>query len=352
MAGFRSSRKVHSRRRVVRVLTETKRILIVKPSSLGDVVHTLPVLAHLRQLAPAADIRWVVNSVWAPLLREHPLLDGLIEFPRGELRGAKLVPRVCRWVNDHSGWRADLAIDVQGLLRSALLARALRPRVLIGYDDAREGSHWLHGYRVDTAMKRSSHAVDRYLTLFPFLSVDLPDEPEFPLPEGDPLSDEVALPEDAIALHPFSRGAGKSLSVNQVERFVELAEGRPVVLVGRFEGALPSFEENVTNLLNETTLPQLIWVLRRVSAVVSVDSGPMHLAAALAPKVVSIHGWSDPCRVGPYPDDAQVWKDGQLWTMRDYRTERQGAGPQEDERRGSGTIPDEAVDAAAEAVWS
>lgn len=75
--------------------------------------------------------------------------------------------------------------------------------------------------------------------------------------------------------------------------------------------------ENVVDLLNRTTLPELIFTIRRAAFVVSVDSGPMHIAAALTPQLVSIHTWSDPAKVGPYRPDAWIWRNSALFQQRD-----------------------------------
>ena len=138
---------------------------------------------------------------------------------------------------------------------------------------------------------------------------------DWPLPEGTaPAGFDASVP--FVILHPFSRGAGKSLARDDIgDFFAKLAPHR-IVLAGRHEDdfACPA---NVVNLLNRTTLPELVWLLRRAAFVVSVDSGPMHIAAALTPRLLSIHTWSDPRKVGPYQPEAWVWKDGVLFRMRD-----------------------------------
>ena len=302
-------------------LASLRHIVIVKPSSLGDIVHTLPLLAILRQHCPQAKIQWVVNSVWAPLIRGHELLDGLIEFPRQEMRGLKAPSVILDWQKKHRGTRPDLVLDVQGLMRSALMAKALRPNRIVGYSDAREGANLLHQDIVDVSLKRSPHAVDRYLTFFQALDLPLPENIEFPLPPGKPLPNEISLPENFILLHPFSRGQGKSLTLEQVIALSRSWSNYRVVLAGRADEGPLDLPENTLNLLNQTTLPQLIWLLRRSAWVVSVDSGPMHLAAALTRNLLSIHTWSDPLKVGPYRKDAWVWKAGRMVQAGDYEAD-------------------------------
>jgi ADP-heptose:LPS heptosyltransferase len=253
--------------------------------------------------------------------------------------------RFLAWTRRVSAWRPDLALDVQGLLRSLILARACRPRHLIGYSDAREGAVLGFDVRIDAARSRSPHAVDRYLTLADAFGWPLPPPAavEFPLPPGREPGPEVKqrLPDSFLVFHPFSRGAGKSLEPAQVERFCAEVTGLPVVLVGRAapEQANLRLPPSAVNLLNATSLPELVWILRRASGTVSVDSGPMHLAAALSPRVLSLHTWSDPLKVGPYPDKAFAWWQGRTRSMAEWRAV--GTGPPV--RRGQGSFPDSGI---------
>ena len=299
-------------------LSALRSILIVKPSSLGDVVHTLPLLDLLRQSAPEAEIRWLIHPAWAPLLHGHPLLTELIEYPRDRFRGLAAPLRFRRWAREQRGLRPDLAIDVQGLLRSAVAARAFRPSRLIGYSDAREGANWFHDEVIDSELKRSPHAIDRYLTFFQAAGVPLPEPIQSPLPDGEPV--DLELPDDFVLLHPFSRGKGKSLDADQVAQLIRSWSPHPVVLAGRAEedGSIAE-APNLINLLNKTSLPQLVWLLRRAGFVVSVDSGPMHLAAAITDRLLSVHTWSDPLKVGPYCPAAWVLKSGAIRSVQEFR---------------------------------
>ena len=112
-----------------------------------------------------------------------------------------------------------------------------------------------------------------------------------------------------IVLHPFARGEGKSLSLEHVTEFCSAARPLTVIVagVGTIKSELPY---NAINLLNQTTIRQMIWLLGAAEFVVSVDSGPMHLAAAINPRTLSIHTWSDPRLVGPFSDDAWIWQGG------------------------------------------
>ncbi len=312
-------------------LDSVQRVLIVKPSSLGDIVHTLPAVAWLKENWPHLRLRWLANREWAPLLRGAPWLEEAIEFPRGDFRGLggwgrafswwrRYRSALSRWPEPENAATArgtDVALDFQGLLRSALLARGSGARIIAGLGDAREGSRWLHTHRVP--VDPAAHAVERYLELVrAFRPVTPPDAALAGdwLPAGEPLSsaDLTArlTDEPFLVLHPFSRGAGKSLGWPEAALLARAWPAWPVCLVGRTIDPAPALPANALDLTNQTTLPQLVWLLRRARFVVSVDSGPMHLASALQRPLLGLHTWSDPRRVGPYAASAWVWKAGRL----------------------------------------
>jgi ADP-heptose:LPS heptosyltransferase len=169
---------------------------------------------------------------------------------------------------------------------------------------AREGAHFVQTRTVPDDPK--AHAVERYLALAATTGATLAGPPEFTMPEGDRPTEKIPTA-PFLVLHPFSRGRGKSLSPEAVTAFCRALD-RPVLLVGRSEAQLSDLPTNVTNLLNKTSLTELLWLLRHAAFVVSVDSGPMHLAAAVTDRLLAIHTWSDPCQVGPYRPGAHVWK--------------------------------------------
>ncbi|MBA3963177.1 MAG: glycosyltransferase family 9 protein [Chthoniobacterales bacterium] len=296
----------------------TRSILIIKPSSLGDVVHTLPAVALIRAAYPNANITWVINPEWAPLLRGNKCINHIHIFPRGELGGLGLATRLLPWMRHTGRLRPDVALDFQGLFRSALIGRASHPRQFYGMSDAREGARRFYDHVAP--VDRDVHAVERYLALVEKFGVPVERPLSFPLPTGDPIQrfdDDVPF----VLLHPFARGSRKSLSDLAVEEFCRALAPYRVVLAGRAKRELP-LSDNCLNLLNHTTVLQLIWLIRRARFVVSVDSGPMHIAAAVSDRLLSIHNWSDPRKVGPYNDKAWVWKDGQLTQVSDLPVTR------------------------------
>lgn len=299
-------------------LRTAKTALVIKPSSLGDVIHTLPAVDSLHRHRPDLAIDWLVNTEWAPLLEGNPGLREVIPLPRRQWRGWRDWPRARRWAAETLGdLRPDLVLDFQGLLRSALLAKASHGAHRVGFARAREGAALFYDRRVPVADWRGTHAVDRYLALVRALGVPGEDRAaaRFPLPAGE----AVPLPGGGrdgpfLLLHPFSRGRGKSMLAPEIVALCKRLDGYPVVLVGSGAAWPPGLARPATlvDLMGQTSLPQLIWLMRRARWIASVDSGPMHLAAAVTDRLLSIHTWTDPLMVGPWRREAWVWRDGFL----------------------------------------
>ena len=308
-----------------------RRVLIIKPSSLGDIVHTLPTVHLLKESYPHLEFTWVINPVFASLVEGNADLAGTAFFPRDQFRGLGGLWRFSRWLNHiPPRLKPDIALDFQGLLRSGLTAHASRAPLRAGFSDSREGARFFHTHIIP--VNPDAHAIDRSLTLPRAFGLAGP--ACFPLPQGScPAAffsgnaaysgtppaprvtgaETLSLPPAPILLHPFSRGKRKSLTPPQTLLLCQALSPLPVILVGRseltFSDPLPT---NTRNLLNQTTLHELIWLIRRARGVISVDSGPMHIAAALTPHVLSLHAWSDPRKVGPWHAGTSVYKAGKL----------------------------------------
>ncbi len=295
-------------------MSRRESILVIKPSSLGDVVHTLPAVAAIRDAHPQAEITWMINPEWATLLRGNPDINHVRIFPRGEFRGLGGPANLLPWLRQTRKLRPDLAIDFQGLLRSALIGKISGARELLGASDAREGARFF--YNRSARVDRREHAVDRYLKLAALAGAQSGAPLRFPLPSGDPLPHFDTYP-PFLLLHPFARGRGKSLGEAAIAEFCRAASVERVVIVGqsKLRIALP---EHCVDLSGQTTLLQLIFLIRHAQFVVSVDSGPMHIAAAVTDRLLSIHTWTDPRRVGPYNRDAWIWRNGEIMRGRDF----------------------------------
>ena len=286
-------------------------LLLIKPGSMGDVIHSLPVASAIHRAWPATRITWIVDPRWAPLLQGNPAIKKLHLFPRETFRGFSGFLRSIGWYRELRSLRPAIALDLQCLLRSGVMAACSRAGQVFGLDDAREGAAFFYHRKIP--VRREEHAVRRYLRSLPALGID----PETPwawnLPAGEACA---ALPSggDYAVLHPFSRGHGKSMDAASIRAFIESFQSRsPLRLVIVGSGVLEtSLRGRVVDLLGKTNLLELIGILRGARFVVSVDSGPMHLAAALGTPLLSIHTWSDPRLVGPYSEKAWIWQGGEI----------------------------------------
>ncbi len=293
------------------------KILIIKPSSLGDVVHTLPAVAAIRDAHADAEITWVINPEWAPLLRGNRDIDHVHIFPRGEFSGFGAPGRLLPWMRETRRLQPDVALDFQGLFRSALIAKISGAKKILGTSDAREGSRLF--YTEIARVDRHEHAIDRYLKLAKAFGAPLRKDLRFPIPTGDQLPRFDDFP-GFVVLHPFARGRNKSVRSDVIVEFCRALAPARVVVVGK-SGRNFSAPENCVDLTNQTSLLQLIWLLRAAAFVISVDSGPMHVAAAVTTNLVSIHTWTDPRRVGPYNGAATIWKNGKLIRVADLESD-------------------------------
>ncbi len=347
---------------------------------MGDVIHALPVAAALHRAWPAAEIRWLIHPAFRELIEGHPGLGLPILFPREKFRGIAGWMRSLFWSRTLRSWKPDLVLDLQGLLRSALMARCSGATRVVGLSDAREGASFF--YDATAKVNKNDHAVTRYLAVFDLLdsfrnSTDaancgvapvlapsstsctlsccapstpgtssasanlerslsgIPVEaPEFILPQGK-LPEDISFTQPFVVLHSYARGAGKNLTQEQVTAFATALETVPVVLVGRGE-RMSNLPSNVMDWSGRTTLLELIGILRHASFIVSSDSGPMHLAVALQPsKTLAIHRWSDPLRVGPWAQESLVWKNGKIVRVNELTEEFRAPGktPALDEMR-------------------
>ena len=291
------------------------RILIVRLGAMGDVIQTLPAVADLRDRCPNAFIAWAVESRWAPLLQGNPHVDRVIRVGLREWRGAKLRPeswrRAAAFARDLRDGDFDLALDFQGLLKSAAIARLSRARWCAGFERSslREPpAELLYNRSVEPSRR---HVVDRYRELAGFATGSpVPVGATFALPPGKPLS----LPERFVLASPQ---AGWGTKQWPPEHYSELAgmihaeHGLPLVI--DCAPADQALAEKICRkapagaaVPHPSTIPELIAATRRSEAVVGVDSGPMHLADALGKRGVAIFGPTDPDRNGPYGSSIKV----------------------------------------------
>lgn len=314
-----------------------KRILLVKLSALGDVIHTLPVLAKLRRRYPRSRIDWLITPEHADVVRHHPALSNVLSFRRRDYsrfgRHWSATTGLLRLLQTIRSTHYDLVIDMHGQLRTALFVLASGAPVRIGFDrprtakpgadlgsgeqhgwnGAREGS-WLaytHHIPIPTL---NVHAVDRYLWLAPLLGLD-DASPEFGihLPAEAPARVHALLERHDLARRPLALVVPGTLWQTkhwQVDGFAEVARhlsrrGYAVALTGSSKDrvrcqAVAAGCPEACDLTGQTSVAEFVALMQRAALAVTNDSGPMHLAVALGKPVVSVFGPTDPFRIGPY----------------------------------------------------
>ncbi|MDR1435672.1 MAG: glycosyltransferase family 9 protein [Puniceicoccales bacterium] len=277
---------------------------MVKPSSLGDIVHALQVVAALKRSRPEISVSWVVRDSFAPLVRASGLVDALIKYRRGGFCPLLGLLQCCRRIVASGSY--GVVWDMQGLLRSALMGRWARSKRLIGRRDGREFSRLFYGEVVSEA--KSPHAVDILSQFLPTLSV----EAVAMRPIG--FASEQLPPcglfagERTIVISPESRGSAKEwkhyglLTENLCRRFPNYMFAWVGLGVGGH--IAPEGFENFFDLRGKTSIGQLTGLIGRCDGVIANDSACMHLAAAMAKPVLGIFLCTDPRRCGPYPLDA------------------------------------------------
>ena len=288
------------------------KILILKPSSLGDVIQALPVLRLLKLHWPESRIHWWIDSGLAPLLEGDPDLAGVVRFERRRWASPRYWPemwRSIRWLREQA---FDLVIDLQGLARSAAFAWLANGKLLAGLDEPREGARGL--YRV--IARRGSfhtHAVDWYLSVLKELNVPVHHNFTW-LPERPDVAAAVKQkwqPGSArwIAIQPGARWLNKRWPV---EHYAELARQLAArtdlhlaILGGnddREAGAAiaRAVPQRCQDFTGKLSLPEMVEWIRLSALMISNDTGPMHVAAALGTPLVALFGPTEPRRTGPY----------------------------------------------------
>lgn len=284
-----------------------RKILIVKPSALGDIVHSLPFLHAVKSRFPGAEVHWVVANGLDELLEDHPLVEKLWVIHKEEWKQIAKVKETARALRrlftQLRRERYDAAIDLQGLFRSGMISWFTAATFRIGFQEAREGSRWFYTHRVVGGAE--VHAVERYLKIAAFMGCDTR-EKVFPFP---PVAEDSPVVQ---GLPPFyavmAPAAGKEANRWPAPRFGSLAAKLPfpsMVVAGRADETIARTVVEASNgravsLAGKTSLKELIAVIRGARFLVSNDTGPMHIAAALNIPVFAIFGPANPLRTGPY----------------------------------------------------
>jgi lipopolysaccharide heptosyltransferase I len=295
------------------------KILIIKPSAMGDIIQALPVLSALRKSFPDSYISWLIRTEFAPLLQGHSQLNEIILFDRKYLGKAWKNPKafgaLVSLIKRLRKERFDLVLDLQGLFRTASLGWLSGCKARFGPRCGREFSRLFYTQSIRQE-KQSIHLVDYFLSIAKAAGVDVNDV-EFVLPvnsEADK-SARFILEEEGIGRKNYMVLVPVSAHVDKcwpTERFAAVADkladkfGFAVITVSSSsekslcEEVNNKAKTNVVNLAGKTDIPTLIALLRGARMVISNDTGPGHIAAALQVPIVMIFGRSNPARVHPY----------------------------------------------------
>ena len=294
--------------------TPPRRILIIKPSAIGDVVHTLPILNLLRKRWPETHIAWLVTPACAGLLEGHPQLSEVIYFDRRRFgRGWRNPASLFGLLSFQKSLRAekfDLVIDLQGLFRSGWLAWQTGAPVRVGFANAREFAplFYTHTVRIGTL---EQHAIERYLKVAAELGCAGKVEFSFHVTDQDRRHiDSLVNGAGRFAvLLPGTNWPTKRWPVERFAGLVGLLKQRfdlETVVAGSAEEVKLCNRVGGVCVAGKTSLRQLVELLRRAQLVIANDSGPMHIAAAMGKPLVTLFGPTNPVRTGPYRRDDAV----------------------------------------------
>jgi heptosyltransferase-1 len=295
------------------------KILILKPSSLGDVIQAMPVLRLLKRRHPHSQIYWWIFTDLQPLMDDDPDLTGVFAFNRRQWHSPRCWHELFTSIQQMRALAFDYVIDLQSLARSAGMAWLASGACTIGLDDSREGAHAVY----DVAIPRPSpqtHAVDWYLSVLRWLEVPVTWDFEW-LPRRIPtitaMIQKWPLNSGSwLVLLPGARWPNKRWPV---EHFAQLVEGlaaahpclRFVILGSAVDQPLGQViaracPQRCLDLTGHSSLPEMVEWIRASVAVVTNDTGPMHVAAALGKPVIALFGPTDPRRTGPYGQIARA----------------------------------------------
>jgi len=311
------------------------RILIIKPSALGDVATTLPLLCDLKTAVPDAQIDWLIHPANLAVIEHHDALHQVILFDRKKLASWWYNPasflkfrKLLKTLREN---RYDVVIDAQGLLRSGFLSFMTRAKTHIGFAHAREGARWFYTHKIRLARHWSQMiAVDRMRALGEPLGTSPAAAADFRAPISDTaaarateLLGTIPTNERLVILIPGARWDTKRWPVDRYSQLASrlLAEHDRLILLGSSDEkplcdqieASASNEAHaaepasrILNLAGKTDIATMIAILARADLVVGNDSGPIHIAAALGRPLLALHGPTAPSNVGPHGPHSAV----------------------------------------------
>ena len=294
------------------------RILIIKPSALGDIITVLPALNAIKKTFPHSHITWMVNKNFAQILENHPQIDDLLIFERAKLanwwRNKESFKAFRNLVHELRNPGFDIVLDMQGLFRTGFFSLASAASLRIGSGKAREMAWLFYNKRVKMP-KDSIHVVDQYMTIAEAAGVsDLTVEFCLPVSPEDMNSVRQKLSNGNVrqGYAVLVPGASFDHKIWPAERFAEVADvvtskyGLDVVLAGS-EGEVDiakrvaaAAKSKICNMAGKTTLTELTALLKEAEITISNDTGPAHISYAVGTKTIVLYGFINPKRLYPY----------------------------------------------------
>lgn len=286
-----------------------RKLLVIKPSSLGDVVHSMPFLNVVRESFPGAEIHWVIAKCLEGLLDNHPMVQKLWVINKDQWKKIKDIHGTVSEFRTLMGALKrecyDIVIDLQGLLRSGLLTAATKAPVRLGFNEARECSRIFYTHRITAGW--DLHAVDRYLKIASALGCDT-GTVAFPLPlvkESPVIRQLKQETGDYAVLAPGARWKTKRWPAERFGRLCSSFSIKSIIIGSKADEALAEeveahAEGKAVSMAGKTDIKEMISIIRKARFMVTNDSGPMHIAAACGVPVAALFGPTDPARTGPY----------------------------------------------------
>jgi 3-deoxy-D-manno-octulosonic-acid transferase/heptosyltransferase-1 len=298
-------------------------ILIVKLSAIGDMVHTLPLLEVLRKNFPHARIDWVVEEEAGQIIKGHPMLDHVLVSRRKTWQKSMTKPRertaalreMFRFIRNLRSYKYDLVIDLHGLFKSGILTGLSKAKRKIGFSGGREGNSLFLTER-PYYVNYDQHALDRYLKTIDYLGIIMyPWKGDIPVDRSDKDAIEKFIIENSlqneriVAVNPMARWKTK---LWEPDRFSLLADRVQKELNGKvvFTGSeqdrvvideiVGEMKTTPLDLAGQTSLKALAYLYSKCHLLITTDTGPMHMAAAMGCPVVALFGPTAPWRTGPY----------------------------------------------------
>lgn len=311
-------RKIRKGVKKIKLTATPKKILIVKPSSLGDVVHSLPFLNSIKSCFPKSEIHWVIAKGLEEILEGHPMIDRLIIIKKDMWKKisktGKTIKEVRELVRGLRNENYDLVIDLQGLLRSGIIAMSTRSPLRVGFAEAREGSKFFYNKKI--AGGTNLHAVDRYLKIAEALGCNTENIIfPFPLIKNNPTEIQKLknLLDKYAVIVPGARWETKTWPAENFGELASMLSLKSVVIGSKAdipvaERVVEASGGNAVSVAGKTSLRELIEIMRDARFVISNDSGPMHIAAGFKVPVIAIFGPTSPIRTGPYGEGHIVIK--------------------------------------------